>query len=65
MSDSCYRAPLLNAKKYSQRISAICLCTCSIISLFGLPVNAAECLIGYYSNTEVDHLKGFASEMDC
>lgn len=49
-------------KIYNQKISPVCHYIYSVIRLFGLPVNAAECLIGY--NGGVDNLQGFSSEID-
>lgn len=63
MSDSHYAALQLNAKKYSQKISPICHCICSIITLFGLLLIAAGFLIGSY-NRRMDHLEGFTSEIN-
>lgn len=45
-------------------MSPISHCICSIISLFGLPVNASEYLIGCYSNRGVDHLEDFTIEIN-
>lgn len=57
VSGNHYGAPLVNEKKYNKKISPICQCICLIISLFGLPFNAAECRIGYYNNRGEDYLK--------